>query len=348
MSSVFRVGYTADFLNSDGQTGWGDIGLQRFAGVAEIDVSFLPPHERVLTADVVGDLDALAVLAPRITAELVDNAPRLALVARFGVGYDSVDLEACTRNGIAVTITPAGVRRPMAAAAVTLILSLAHQVLAKDRITRAGEWSKKLDYMGYQVTGRTLGTIGLGNIARDLFHLMQPWGMRRIAFDPYVTNDLAAAHDVELVDLETVFRESDYLVVLCNLTDETFHLVNRDRLAMMKPSATLISIARGPIVDEAALVDALQSGRIRAAGIDVFEKEPAEPDNPLFALDNVIVAPHALAWTEESAMGIGSSVIDAILDVRAGRVPEYVVNRAVIDSPGFQEKLAGYRSKWGS
>ncbi len=348
MTDSFRIGYTGDFLTSEGRIGWGDIGLARFDGIPGVDVSFLPPHDPKLAAEVAGDFDALGVLAAKVTADLVDHAPRLALVARFGVGYDAVDLDACTRNGVAVTITPPGVKRAMASTAVTLILSLAHRVLEMDRMTRAGEWSKKLDYMGYQVTGRTLGSIGLGNIARDMFHLMEPWEMRRIAHDPYVSPALAAAHNVTLVDLETLFRESDYLVVLCNLTDETRHLVNRQRLAMMKPTATLISIARGPIVDEPALIDALQDGTIRAAGIDVFEQEPARPDNPLFQLDNVIVAPHALAWTEESAMGIGSSVIDAMLDVRAGRVPEFVVNRDVIESPLFQEKLARYREQWGS
>ncbi len=347
MSETFRVGYTADFLTADGRIGWGDIGMARFEGVPGLDVSFLPPHGPTLSVEAAGDFDALGVLAARVTADLVDNAPRLALVARFGVGYDAVDLDACTRNGVAVTITPPGVRRAMAATGAALILALAHRIPEKDRITRAGQWSSKLDYMGYQVTGRTLGTIGLGNIARDFVHLMEPWDMRRIAYDPYVTAEQAAAVDVELVDLETVFRESDYLVVLCNLTDETRHLVNRERLAMMKPTATLISIARGPIVDETALYEALASGQIRAAGIDVFEQEPPDPSNPLFTLDNVIVAPHALAWTEESAMGIGSSVIDAILDVRAGRVPEFVVNKEVIDSPTFQAKLAKYRAQWG-
>ncbi|MGD9712467.1 MAG: NAD(P)-dependent oxidoreductase [Thermomicrobiales bacterium] len=347
MADSFRVGYTADFLTADGRIGWGDIGMARFEGIPDLDVSFMPPHDPILTHEAAGDFDALGVLAARVTAGLLDNAPRLALIARFGVGYDAVDLDAATRNGIAVTITPSGVRRAMASTAVTLILSLAHRVLEKDRITRAGAWSRKLEYMGYQVTGRTLGSIGLGNIARDMFHLMEPWEMRRIAYDPYVSPALAAAHNVQLVDLDTLFRESDYLVVLCNLTDETHHLVDADHLAMMKSTASLISIARGPIVDEIALTDALKSGQIRAAGIDVFEQEPPDPVNPLFQLDNVIVAPHALAWTEESAMGIGSSVIDAILDVRAGRVPEFVVNREVIDSPRFQEKLAQYRERWG-
>ena len=156
----------------------------------------------------------------------------------------------------------------------------------------------------------------------------------------------AAVHGVDLVDLETVFRESDYLVVLCNLTDETRHLVNRERLATMKPTASLISIARGPIVDEQALYEALSTKAIRAAAIDVFEQEPPDPGNPLFQLDNVIVSPHALAWTE-AAMGIGLGVIESILDVRAGRVPKYVVNTEVIDSPKFQEKLEGIARNGG-
>lgn len=345
---AFRVGYTRDFLNAKGEVGWGDIALGRFEGVPGVDVSFLPVDERIVTAGNAADFDALGVLAPRITAELVDASPRLALVARFGVGYDTVDIDACTRNGIAVTITPDGVRRPMAATAMTLLLSLSHRVIEKDRITRQGRWADKLDYMGYGVTGRTLGLIGLGNIARDVVHLASPWGMRMIAFDPYVTAEQAAAINVEAVDFDTLLAESDYIVILCKLTDETHHLINTERLAKMKEGAFLINVARGPIVDEVALFTALRSGRIRGAGLDVFEQEPPDPANPLFTLDNVIVAPHALGWTDETAWGIGSGVVEAILDVRVGNVPKTLVNAEVVESPRFQEKLAALKSRWGS
>lgn len=347
MTETFRVGYTQDFLNQEGAIGWGEIGIERFNVVPGLEFSFLPRHEPVLSASLAADFDALGVLAPRVTAELIDHAHRLSVVARFGVGYDNVDLEACTRNGVAVTITPDGVRRPMAATAMTFILALSHRVIEKDRITRNGEWGSKLDYMGYQVSGKTLGTIGLGNIARDLIHLAAPWDMRHISYDPYVTAAQAADAGVELVGLETLLHESDFVVVLCKLTDETHHLLNRERLAMMKPEAFLISIARGPIVDELALYEALRDKRIRGAGLDVFEQEPPDPDNPIFQLDNVIVSPHALCWTEEAALGIGNSVIDAILAVRQGRVPANVVNRDVIDTEKFQRKLANYREQWG-
>jgi phosphoglycerate dehydrogenase-like enzyme len=348
MADVFRIGYTNDFLNAAGEIGWGDIALDLLEGVPNVDFGFLPVNEPVISPDNGDDYDALGVLAPRITAELVDNAPRLAIVARFGVGYDNVDLGACTRNGVAVTITPDGVRRPMAGIAMTLILALSHRLIEKDHLTRAGGWDRKLEYMGTGVTGKTLGTIGLGNIARDLFHLAGPWDLRRIAYDPYVTAEQAAAVGVELVDLETVLRESDFVVVLCKLTDETHHLINRERLALMKPSAFLISIARGPIVDEVALYDALSAGQIRGAGMDVFEQEPVDPTNPILTLDNVIVAPHALCWTDETARGNGAGVLQGILDVRQGKVPQNIVNREVVESPRFTEKLAAYRERWGS
>jgi phosphoglycerate dehydrogenase-like enzyme len=348
MSDQFRIGFTKDFLNAEGKIGWGDIGLDLLDGQRDIDFGFLPAQEDRISVENGGDYDALGVLSPRVTAELVDNAPRLTVVARFGVGYDNVDLAACTRNGIAVTITPDGVRRPMAAVAMTFILALSHRILEKDRLTREGRWSEKLDYMGYGLTGKTLGSIGCGNIARDMFHLAGPWGMRQIAFDPYVDTAIAASAGVELVDLDVLLRESDYVVVLCQLNDETHHLIDRQRLAMMKPSAFLISIARGPIVDEVALYEALTTGTIRGAGLDVFEQEPVDPNNPILKLDNVIVAPHALCWTDECALGNGTSVLSSILDVRQGKVPQHIVNREVIDSPRFREKLAANYRRWGN
>lgn len=345
MSEPFRIGYTNDFLAADGSIGWGDIGLSRLEGLPSTEFEFIGTPEAVLTPEVAGGYDALGVLAPKVTAEFLDNAPNLAVVARFGVGYDSVDLEASTRNGVAVAITPDGVRRPVASSALAFLMALAHRIPDKDRITRAGEWGSKLDYMGFQITGRTLGTIGLGNIAREFFRLAAPFEMRQIAYDPYLPKEIADEAGVELVDLDTVMSQSDFLVVLCNLTDETHHLVNAERLAMMKPESHLISIARGPVIDEPALYEVLRDRRIRGAAMDVFEQEPPDPNNPIFGLDNVIVAPHALAWTEECAMGNGTGVLEAILDVREGRVPTHVVNREVIESPKFQEKLAANKAR---
>lgn len=302
----------------------------------------------VLPPEFAQGYDALAVLAPRITAELLDNSPDLTLVARFGVGYDSVDIEAATRNGIAVSITPVGVRRAMASTALTMLLGAAHRIIEKDRITRAGQWGTKLDYMGFQVTGKTLGMIGLGGIGRDFLHLIAPFDMNVLAYDPYISAEQAAESGARKVELDELLAESDFVVIVCNLTPETFHLMSAERFAQMKPTAILVNIARGPIVDEAALYDALATGKIRYAATDVFETEPPDPDNPLFGLGNIIVAPHALGWTEESAMGIGTSVIESVLAVREGRAPATLANPAVVDSPIFQKKLADLAARLGA
>lgn len=345
MNRPFRVGYTHDFLKPDGSIGWGDIGMSQFEGIPNLEVEFMPEHAKVLPAELAHGYDAIAVLGPRITADLLDNAPELALVARFGVGYDSVDIEAATRNGVAVSITPSGVRRAMASTALALLLASAHRIVEKDRITRAGEWGRKLDYMGFQVTGKTLGLIGLGNIGRDFLKLVAPFEMQVLAYDPYISAERAAESGARKVELDTLLAEADYLVIMCNLTPETFHLMNAERIARMKPTAILINVARGPIVDELALYDALTNGTIRAAATDVFEREPTESDNPLFGLENIIVAPHALGWTEEAAIGMGSSVIESILAVREGRVPTALANPEVVDSPIFQQKLANLKAR---
>src|SRR5262245_61437745 len=271
---VFRIGVTRDFLKSDGSIGFGDIGLGILDLAAGIAWEFLAENATELSPNVANEYDGLLVLGPRITGRTVDGAQRLVCVARFGVGYDNVDVEACTRHGVLVTITPDGVRRPVATAAITLMLALSHKLLIKDRLTRAGRWSEKLDHMGMGLTGRTLGVIGLGNIGRDIFTLARPFQMQQIAFDPFVSSADAAEVGVELVPLDEMLRSADFVCIACSLTSDTRHLINADRLALMKPTAYLINVARGPIVDQQALTAALIGQRIAGAGLDVFEKEP--------------------------------------------------------------------------
>lgn len=340
----FRVGLTRDFLNPQGQIAFGDIGLSRLDTVPGLEWEFLRDEVVELTPAQIAEYDALLVLAPRVTARTLAGSQRLAVVARFGVGYDTVDVEACTQNGVALTITPDGVRRPVAAAALTLLLALSHKLLIKDRLTRAGRWGEKLNYMGQGVTGRTLGVIGLGNIGRDIFKLTAPLGMKHLAADPFATSEQAAAAGAELVELDVLLRDSDYVVVCCALTEGTRHLLNAERLALMKPTAYVINMARGPIINERALFAALTANRLAGAGLDVFEQEPVDPANPILSLENVIVAPHALCWTDECFAGIGASAIQSIVDVAAGRVPQSVVNRAVLDGAGFRAKLGRFQS----
>ncbi|HEX2326580.1 MAG TPA: NAD(P)-dependent oxidoreductase [Chloroflexota bacterium] len=345
MAEPFRVGVTRDFLKPDGTLAHGDIGLGLLDQARGVEWGFLAEDTAELPAEHLRGYDALLVLAPRVTAASLEGADRLALLARFGVGYDSVDVPACTARDVLLTITPDGVRRPVAAAVLTLLLALTHKLLVKDRLTRAGRWAEKLDHMGQGVTGRTLGIIGLGNIGRDIVTLARPFGMRFLAFDPYLTPEQGAAAGAELVDLSELLRRSDYVSVNCALTPETRHLLDARRLALMKPTAYLINTARGPIVDQQALYEALRDGRLAGAGLDVFEQDPVDPGDPILTLDSVIVAPHAICWTDECFLGIGRSACESILDVAAGRVPRYVVNREALDRPTLREKLRRYGAR---
>jgi D-3-phosphoglycerate dehydrogenase len=326
---MFRVGVTRDFLKPDGTCGFGDIGLG-LLDAAGIPWEFLSASGPEVPTEAARDFDGLLVLAPKVTARTLEGVGRLRVVARFGVGFDNVDVMACTRAGVLLTITPEGVRRPVAVAALTFLLALTHKLLVKDRLTRAGRWAEKLDHHGRGVTGRTLGILGLGNIGRELATLARPLGMTVQAHDPWADPAACATLGVTLVPLETLLRTSDYVCVCCVLTQETHHLLNAERLALLKPSAYLINVARGPIIDQAALTRCLRERRIAGAGLDVFEKEPIDPADPLLGLDSVILTPHAICWTDECFALNGRSAIGSLVDVAAGRVPKHVVNREAL------------------
>ncbi len=326
---TFRVGVTRDFRAPDGSIGWGDIGLSALEQVPGVEWEFLPADSEgldELPAEVVAAYDGLLVLTPRVSAASLAGADRLKIVARFGVGYDNVDVAACTEAGVLVTITPDGVRRPVAVSALTLLLALTHRVRIKDQLVRTGRWQDKLDHLGVGVTGRALGVVGWGNIGQELSRIFAPLGMRQVAADPYADASAAAEAGVEIVDLDDLLAHSDFVVLTCALTEQTRGLIDAERLARMKPSAFLINVARGPVVDQQALTRALTERRIAGAALDVFDPEPPSPDDPLLALDNVLLAPHAIAWTDELALGNGRSAVQAILDVAAGRRPTHVVN----------------------
>ena len=345
MTEPFRVGVTRDFIRPDGSLGFGGHGVGLLSNTPGVEMVFMPEHPKEFRPQDITGFDAIGMLGGRVTPATLEGNERLTLIARFGVGYDNVDVAACTANGVLLTITPDAVRRPMAAVNLTYLLALASRIFEQDRLTREGRWADKQDARGVGLMGRTVGTIGFGNIAREFHTIAKPLDMRHIAHDPYGDPAAAAALDVELVDLERLLRESDFVVIACALTPETRHLLNAERLAMMRPTAYLISTARGPIVDQAALTEALQERRIAGAGLDVFEEEPVDPNDPILNLDNVIVSPHALCWTDECDRIMGESVLRSILDVAAGRVPANVVNREAIETPAVQEKLKRYREE---
>jgi phosphoglycerate dehydrogenase-like enzyme len=326
----FRVGITRDNIKPDGKPIF-DESAFKILREAGIEYEFLPEIEAELTPETAAKYDALAVMLAKVTRKTVSGPNRrLKLIARFGVGYDTVDVPACTENCVILSITPDGVRRPVATSALTFILMLAQKVMIKDRLTREGRWGERMNHFGTGLSGRVLGSIGVGNIGSELFRLATPFSMKHIACDPYVTQESVAPLGVKLVDMDTLFREADFLCVNCPLSDETRTLVGSRQFGMMKPSAYFINTARGPIVDEKALIEALSANRIAGAGLDVFEREPVSMDNPLLKLENVVVTPHHICLTDECINTVAASVFSACRDLAAGRVPKNVVNQEVL------------------
>ncbi len=346
MNQPFRVGITPDFYEQ-AKGRFEQVVEQEFGPLEGVNYGSMPPQPgNLATPDALNQFDGIFSLALKFTRESLVGVERLAVVARWGVGYDMIDVDALTEADVMLAITPKAVRRPVAEAILALIFGLSKNLLIQDRTARAGKWRGDLPHLGYNIGGRVLGSVGCGNIAREMFRLARSLGFSRlIACDPYVQPGDVADLDIEIVDMDTVFSSSDFVTVNTLLNQSTRGLVGEHQFRLMKPTAFFVNTSRGPIVDESALVDALREGRIRGAGIDVFEQEPPPKDHPLFAMDNVIVAPHAVAWTEELRRDNGLEACGNILAVARGELPDGIVNREVLERPGFQQKLARYKGE---
>ncbi|MEO8658796.1 MAG: NAD(P)-dependent oxidoreductase [Bryobacteraceae bacterium] len=340
----FRAGFSADFLDEQGHLVFPDIGLALLDADPAVSYEFLPEYKAEYAPEQLNGYDVLVSLKPKVTAASLAAASRLCAVGRCGVGYDNVDVAACTANDVALYITPEGVVKPMAESIVLFVLALSHNLLRKDRLVRQGRWAESTRPLGREPRDRIIGTIGMGNIATAALHLLGQFGVSRfLAFDPYTTPEKAAAIGVQLTGLEELLRESDYVLVNCPLTPQTRGLIGAAQLAMMKPTSYLINTARGPIVDEAALVESLQAGRIAGAALDVFAAEPLPTDSPLCTLENVILTSHSVGWTEELFRDMGRIDCEGVLAVSRGEAPANVVNREVLDRPGFRKKLEHHK-----
>ncbi len=250
--------------------------------------------------------------------------PNLKGVVTPGVGVEKVDVQAATELGIVVANSP-GNSITVAESTLLLMLGLAKQMPIWVAAARAGK-EPTSQMRGMELRGKTLGIVGLGRIGKITSGLASAFGMRVLAYDPYVsTSDVA-----ELVSLETVLTQSDFVSLHPVLTPETFHLINAERLKLMKPTAFLVNTSRGGVIDEPALITALQQGQLAGAGLDVFETEPPDPGNPLLHMDNVIGTPHGLSHAEESVRRCASMTEDNVLAIVEGRMPPYLVNPKVL------------------
>ncbi len=326
---MFKVASTRDLMTAAGEPCFPARAFDVLKGNPEISWEWLPEDIPEITPELMAEYDGLHVNLPLVKASCVAGGDvRCKIIARNGVGYDTVDLDAMTRAGVVVTNTPIAVRRPVAVATMTLLFALAGRLFAKDRLVRTGQWNARTDYMGTGLTTRRLGLIGAGSIGKEIMKLAGPFFGEIVAYDPFADAGEVAQAGGRLAGFDEVLETSDFVVVCCLLTDETRHLMNAAAFAKMKPTAYYLNVGRGPIHDEAALAEALAAGTIAGAGLDVTEQEPIEADSPLLAMDNTIITPHALCWTDECFEDIARTALQSIVDVSMGVRPVHVVNGA--------------------
>ncbi|MDZ4763542.1 MAG: hydroxyacid dehydrogenase [Chloroflexota bacterium] len=296
------------------------------------DIRFTAPGQ-MTRADLlaaVPDADALIIRsASKVDAEILNAAAKLKLIARAGVGVDNVDVPTATARGVMVMNTPDGNTISTAEHTFGLMLALARHIPQGHQSMREGKWDRK-SYMGVELRGKTLGVVGFGRIGRAVAARALAFEMRVVAYDPYIPADYAAGLGVPLVSMETLFAQSDFITLHTLLTDETRNLVRAETIATMKRGVRIIDAARGALINEADLADAIKSGQVAGAALDVFVSEPPEAGNPLVGLAGVIHTPHLAASTEDAQINVAVEAAQLIVDALTRGEYKNVVNPAAV------------------
>ena len=287
------------------------------------------------------EADALLVRsAVQVNKSVLEKAPKLRVIGRAGVGVDNVDLDAATEAGVLVMNTPGGNAISVAEHTLALMLAMARHIPQANASTRAGKWEKK-KFMGHELRGKTLGIVGLGSIGREVVKRARAFEMRIVAHDPYVTSKIAHDLGVELVDLAALYKASDYITLHVAATPETQGMLSREAFARMKDGVRIVNCARGELVDEAALSEALASGKVADAAVDVFATEPAPPGYPLFASESVLATPHIGGATEEAQEIVGVRIAEQVVEYLKSGVAINAVNMPAL-SPEQYRALGPY------
>mgnify|MGYP000123673115 CR=1 FL=1 len=318
--------------------------IKEYYEIVGIWEEYYPPPYEVLI-EKVKDIDALvSLLTDKIDKNLIDNAPKLRIIAQYAVGYDNIDVEYATKKGIYVTNTPGVLTEAVADLTWALILGVARRIVEADEYVKKGEWWKTktgwhpMMMLGIEIHGKTLGILGMGRIGRAVARRAKGFNMRVIYYSRRrLPEELEKELNAEYVDFETLLKESDILSIHVPLTKETYHMIGEKQLKMMKRNAILINTARGAVIDTAALIKALEKKWIAGAGLDVFEQEPLPPDNPLTKFKNVVMAPHMGSATHKTRTRMGELVAENLIAFIKGEIPPTLVNKEVVNirKPGF-------------
>ena len=296
------------------------------------------------------DTDGILFRRIDVTAALIKRfarSGRCKIILRYGVGTDNADVNAATEAGIIVGHVPAYCIDEVSSHAIALLLACARNVVGAHQKMQQGAWDVTRHVPVWRMTGRTLGIVGFGNIGQAVARKMASWGMRLLVVDPFVEKSVADRLGVQLVDLDTLCRESDYITLHCPLLPETRHLINARILSLMKRGAILVNTARGPIVDTAALVAALDEGRLPCAGLDVFEEEPLPVDSPVRRHPRIVMTDHTAWYSEESQMQLQTTAAEEVVRVCTGGLPQSLANPEVLHRLGrFAEWTPSETVRW--
>jgi D-3-phosphoglycerate dehydrogenase len=288
------------------------------------------PLQEAEMVELIGDINGAILGLDYVTANVIEAGQQLKVLSRYGVGFDRVDVAAATAAGIVVTNTPGTNHIAVAELTLALMLSLARRIPQHDRTVRQGSWDR---VQGSELSGKTLGIVGLGLISREVIRRASAFDMKILVQTGYPEEELANRYGLEYVPLEDLLERADYVSLHCTSTSERYDLIGEKELRAMKPSSYLVNTARGELVDEQALLVALQEGWIAGAAMDAFKQEPATA-SPLVRLDNFIATPHIGATTHESVLRMGVLATENTLQVLRGERPDYVVNPEVYERPG--------------
>lgn len=299
---------------------------------AEVRLAEAPTPEAILAA--AHQADGLLVTYAKVTREVIQGLERCRVISRFGIGVDNIDIPAATEAGIVVTYVPDYCIDEVSDHALALLLALARKVVFADRLVRQGRWEVPAVVPIYRLRGRVLGLVGFGKIPQALTPKAQALGLQVVTYDPYVPEEVPARLGVERVDFEALLARADYVSIHAPLTEETRGMFNAEAFARMKPGALLVNTARGPLVEEAALAQALDSGRLAGAALDVMPEEPPRPDSPLLGREDVILTPHIGFYSEESLVELQTKAAQEAARVLRGERPRYPVNPQVLEGAG--------------
>lgn len=309
-----------------------ELGVLRGSG---LDIDFVRLQTRVPEELIshVWDADALMVQWATINRKVIKSMTRCKVISRYGIGVDMVDLQAASEHGIAVANVPDYCIEEVSDSTIAFLLCLNRRILVLDRYVRSGGWGSSRpipDWPPARLRGQTLGIVGLGNIGRMVAQKAGCLGLVLVGYDPYVDPGQVADLGVEMVSLDELLRRSDYVTLHCPLVAETRGLIGAAQLAAMKPTACLINMARGPVVVQSALYDALRQHKITAAALDVLEQEPPDPNDPLLQLDNVIITPHFSSGSIEAVAQLRRDAAQNVVDMLGGKLPRSIVNRQAL------------------